>query len=344
MEKMQEYIDYIFRNVWSIAKGKGYEVDVLFSGNIELKEIITELHTSEVDGANFFLTGLELVFEDFKKLSSVELALINHWYESNNNIELACAGDPNVTPATYSTVTQLSAELSKNLKDFFKNLYSQSFLSLKSIKDRIGIIEGHYHDFMEVNNEGKCPFCGINDVKGLDHSKREAYDHYLPKDKYPFNSINFYNLVPTCHECNSSYKLTKNPLFTNTGQRRKAFYPFSNNSPSIEIEVILNITDWSTMSKNDIHLNTGPDHKREEIATWVDVYGIEERYKAKCCGENDGKGWIREIVDESANYGLTPQQYLNGKLKTSENDPWVDDNFLRKPFLDACKKAGLFNL
>ena len=27
----------------------------------------------------------------------------------------------------------------------------------------------------------------------------------------------------------------------------------------------------------------------EEIETWKDVYGIEERYKAKCCGESDGK-------------------------------------------------------
>ncbi len=28
-------------------------------------------------------------------------------------------------------------------------------------------------------------------------SNPEAYDHYLPKSLYPFNSINFRNLVPT---------------------------------------------------------------------------------------------------------------------------------------------------
>ena len=61
-------------------------------------------------------------------------------------------------------------------------------------------------------------------MKGTHHSKREAYDHYLPKVLYPFNSINFRNLAPACHECNSTYKLGKDPAHNPAG-RRKAFNP-----------------------------------------------------------------------------------------------------------------------
>lgn len=350
MEKMQWHINFIFFQVWCKAKGKDYVIEELFSDNEELCEIITELHFNQLKGADFFLTGLQQIFEDFKTLEDTDIGLLKHWYFANNSIDLLCANNTSIAPATYNDVDKISPDLSEHLKSFFKNLYSQNFLSLNSISQRIGEIDKHYAAFMSKNSKGKCPFCGINDVKGIYHTKREAYDHYLPKGTYPFNSINFRNLAPACHECNSSYKLvqnplykTKDPLLTKTGGRRKSFYPYQANKYTIEFKITLNSHDWTNIQPTDIELNTGPNEYREELDTWLDIYGIDERYKAKCCGENDGKGWIREIVDESQNFNLTPQQYLHGKLKTAINDPWVDVNFLKKPFLEACRNAGLFD-
>lgn len=93
-------------------------------------------------------------------------------------------------------------------------MYSQSLLDLAALRAKIGDIDDHYQTFVQTNKAGKCPFCGINDLLGEYHSKREAYDHYLPKALYPFNSINFRNLVPACHHCNSSYKTSKDPAYT----------------------------------------------------------------------------------------------------------------------------------
>lgn len=342
MEKMQGYLDFIFFEVWCVAKGKKYDIKILFAGNDELRAMITELHTSDVQGADFFLTGLQQISEDFKQLSDDQIGQLKSMYQANNDIERVCSGRVNVVPVTYAEIDGLSADLSRHFKEFYKNLYSQSFLSLQSVKAKIGDIASHYDRFMSGNTHGKCPFCGIHDIRGCHHSKREAYDHFLPKDKYPFNTINFRNLTPACNECNSSYKLSKNPLQSNNGNRRKAFYPYSTQAYNIQLDIKLNVIDWTKLTPDEIELNTGPKVIREQIDTWLDVYGIEERYKAKCCAENDGKGWIREIVDESQNYDQTPSQYLDGKLKTAENQPWVDANFLKKPFLEACNNQAVF--
>ena len=130
MEKMQGYIDFIFFEVWCKAKAKDYVIEELFSGNPELCEMITELHYSQLDGAEFFLTGLQQVFEDFKTLDDTQVANLTHWYSSNNSVGLLCASDTSVTPATYRDIEIVSIELSKHLTKFFKNLYAQSFLSL----------------------------------------------------------------------------------------------------------------------------------------------------------------------------------------------------------------------
>ncbi|WP_340121696.1 hypothetical protein [Methylobacter svalbardensis] len=351
MEKMQWYINFIFFEVWCKAKGKDYVIEELFSGNEELCEIITELHYSQHKGADFFLAGLQHIFEDFKILENTDIENLKHWYRSNNRVDLLCAKDPSVSPVTYNDIEKLSDKLSHHLKDFFKNLYSQSFLSLTSISSRIGQIENHYTDFISKNASGKCPFCGINNVKGNYHSKREAYDHYLPKGKYPFNSINFRNLAPACNECNSSYKLAQDPLYNakdpllpQTGGIRKSFYPYQVNQYTIEFKITLDSHDWNNIQPADIELQTGPDELREELDTWLDVYGIDERYKAKCCTKNDGKYWIEQVLDECQNDGRTPEQIFNTLARQAKLKPYADVNFLKFPFLEACNNKRLFDV
>ena len=346
MEIMQSYIDFIFYEVWCRAKGRTYDIDVLFADNQELREMITELDGKKPKGANFFLTGLQEIFNDFKILSNKDIEQLKHCYQSNNCIEHLCIGDPSVTPCTYKTISDLSAnsdlsdKLALHLGQFFKSLYS---LSLQPVSMRIGHIDDHYKLFMTQNSIGKCPFCGIQDLKGIYHSKREAYDHYLPKTHYPFNSINFSNLVPTCYTCNSSYKHTKDPVRTVRNGRRKAFYPFTSRKYQIDIKISLRHKDYANLLPDDIDIKFGPDELSEEIRTWKEVYEIEERYKAKCCSMSDGKAWIVEVLDESQNIGFTPQEYLSFKLKTAYKQPWTDCNFIKKAFLEGCQAAGLFS-
>ncbi|POA54811.1 hypothetical protein C1889_14850 [Pseudomonas sp. FW507-12TSA] len=61
-----------------------------------------------------------------------------------------------------------------------------------------------------------CPYCHLNHVNyhGQATSKatpkklemRPPLDHFLPKSIYPYLAVSLHNLVPSCHQCNSSIK------------------------------------------------------------------------------------------------------------------------------------------
>ena len=244
-------------------------------------------------------------------------------------------------PDRYDDIAVNHKDLAAQLGTFFKGLYSQSLLDLAALRAKIGDIDDHYQTFVTTNKVGKCPFCGIGDIKGVHHSKREAYDHYLPKALYPFNSINFRNLAPACHKCNSTYKLSKDPAHNLAG-RRKAFYPFAAAAQIIDIQVALQHSDIENLKPTDVQMQFGPAIT-EEIETWKEVYGIEERYKAKLCGENDGKYWLTQVLDECQAVDKQPTDVLAMRAQQAQSRPYADCNFLRRPFLEACQQIGVFS-
>jgi hypothetical protein len=276
-----------------------------------------------------------------------EIDQFKQWYQGNNDIEKVCANTPTVELARYADIAATHSDLSDQLASFFKGLYSQSLLGLVTLKEKIGDIDDHYKTFVQINKSGKCPFCGINDLLGEYQSKREAYDHYLPKALYPFNSVNFKNLVPACHQCNSSYKTSKNPAYTSkdpagAAQRRAVFYPYTAVPYAIELQVTLQHHDIANLKPANINLLFGPATLEEKIDTWKDVYGIEERYKAKFCRENDGQYWLTQVLDEWQEDGRQPTDFLKTLARQTQSQPYAECNFLKKAFLEACQQIGVF--
>ncbi len=168
------------------------------------------------------------------------------------------------------------------------------------------------------------------------------------KGIYPFNSVNFHNLAPMCHECNSTYKLAKDPTRNidpisrkTGGTRRKAFYSYAAAVSGIAVTVTLKTKDVTKLQPADIELQLNAPGREEEVEGWKEVFGIEERYKAKFCAENDGRAWLQQIVEEAENGNVTSDQLLAMELRKAERFPYSDANFLKKPFLTACKSAKI---
>ncbi|MEK5060011.1 hypothetical protein BK126_19270 [Paenibacillus sp. FSL H7-0326] len=339
MEKMQEFIDYIFYEVWCIAPSiADYSLE-LYNNKPDLKEVMTTFHYSSTKGGDFFNAKIEEIFLIFKTLSPADIYQLKLWYQSNNNIEILCKNDPAHTPSKYADINQLNKDLGIALKVFFVRLYSHDLLSLKALADKIGLIDDHYDEFVKINRTGKCPFCGLYDIDSEYVHTRDAYDHYLPKSEYPFSSISFKNLAPICNKCNSSNKGSKDPLYDSNGNRRKAFYPFNRDSYTMDINVKLNSAEIEKLTPQDITISFGPANIEEELKTWNELFGIEERYKAKCCSA-DAKYWINQIIDECGD--KTPIEFLSIRLASAQKAPYSDTNFLRKPFLEACAALDIF--
>lgn len=347
MERMQRFVNYIFYQVWCRSrKGGPYDLE-LFNNNPPLKEIMTAFAYADTAAGDRFSSQIEAIYNGFSHLSRSEISQFKRWYQGNNDIEMACANSPTAQLARYVDISLAHKKLSEQLSEFFKGLYSQSLLDLAALRAKIGDIDDHYKKFVKINNAGKCPFCGINDLLGEYHSKREAYDHYLPKVIYPFNSINFKNLVPACHHCNSSYKTSKNPAFTpkdpaRATQRRAVFYPYTAAPYEIELHITLRNPDVANLAPVDIDLDFGPAALSEEIDTWKDVYGIEERYRAKLCAENDGKYWLTQVLDEWQVGGRDPNDFMEALQHQTNRRPYAECNFIKRPFLEACQNIGIF--
>lgn len=338
MERMQAFIDFIFYEVWCKATPKIAFSFNLCGGNPELFEVMKKFFYSDKKNADFFYGNVERIYNHFADLKPKHIRRLKWWYFSNNDIERICSNNPVLHPAHYADIERRYPDLAKDLRIFFTGLYDFDAADMKA---KIGDIGDHYKTFVQTNKSGKCPFCGVGDIKGEHHSKREAYDHYLPKTLYPFNSINFRNLAPACHECNSTYKLIKDPARNAVG-RRKAFYPFSTAAQTIEIQVALQNSDIENLQPADVQMHFGPSVITEEIETWKDVYGIEERYKAKLCEENEGKYWLTQVLDEWKEDGRNPVDFLVTLARQTKKSPYAECNFLKKPFLDACRQIGVF--
>lgn len=345
MEKMQTFIDFIFYAVWCQAPAKGpYRLD-LFAPNPELHEVMNDFHLDDSDAAYFFSSHVERIYGLFATLSACQVEQLRLWYRWNNDVEHVCANDPTTSLKRYADFPAELQDLRDRLASFFKKLYTR--VDVAALKKWIGDIDEHYKAFVGVNKKGKCPFCGINDLLGEYHSKREAYDHYLPKALYPFNSVNFKNLAPACHHCNSNYKTSKDAAHTvkdpaGAQTRRKAFYPYSLLPYKVKLTFTLARVDLASLEPMHVSVQFAPDELREQIDTWRDVYGIDERYKAKLCGENDGKYWLEQALDEWVEKRGNPADLVAAVQQKAANRPFAESNFLKAPFLAACEANGVF--
>lgn len=71
------------------------------------------------------------------------------------------------------------------------------------------------YELAEVLGVNVCPYCNRNYTftvidEGLAAKQgkitRPEFDHFYNKDKYPILALSFYNLIPSCHTCNSTMK------------------------------------------------------------------------------------------------------------------------------------------
>jgi hypothetical protein len=65
----------------------------------------------------------------------------------------------------------------------------------------------HPYELAEKLQVNVCPYCNRQytftaNKKNCKKGTRPEFDHFLPRSKYPYLALSFYNLIPSCHTCN----------------------------------------------------------------------------------------------------------------------------------------------
>lgn len=343
INNLQLWIDFLFINVWCNAdKKRDYSFD-LFDKCPELKNIIlkeeykTDPNVREED----YITGpIREIYEEFQKLSLLQKKQLKKWYKRSKELEKICNNEKLYNPISKATLSKYSPNLADKIYKFYVKLYEKG-LDLAVIKNQNGNLKKHYDDFVKINSKGICPFCGIDILRSYEMKGHEAYDHYLPKEKYPLYAINFKNLVPTCHDCNSTYKSRDIPILSSNRQNKRiAFYPYAKEKIDIKLKIKVDIVDYKFYEHSNISIDFESDCNKEKVKTWKETYDIETRYKDYLTNNSRGKYWLFNYIEEM------PPHIRNWELtnlpKSLENNPFRGDNFIKVPFLLGCNEAGLF--
>lgn len=258
------------------------------------------------------------IFEEFKILSQLERTNLCEIIRKSNDIENICCGK--YVPPTYDNKVK---GVYKKLRVLFLSLYKQ-VLDGDGFKDKYNTtLRDHFNGFCNLNKEiTLCPICGIGELKKADDDFRDQYDHFLPKGLYPFSSVNFANLVPSCTECNSfNAKGEKDTIAVSTGV---LFYPFDENHNGISIkceikEETVDSCEWTIKYAN-------PDGNDDKITSWRTLYNIDSRYI----------GYIKARIEK---WYSSYWKYINSP-KTQERtiDKRIEDYY---DFLDLDNDLGL---
>lgn len=197
-----------------------------------------------------------------------------------------------------------------------------------------------------------CPYCNKNyilTIKDLENKEENVklvnatFDHWLSKDIYPLFQLSFYNLIPSCSDCNSSIKKEKifslqthiHPYTVKddiTEDYRFNYYEDKNKKPIVYIDYIS--TDFELIKKLR---HTFSDFKTEKIYGALMLEIEEMRELAEAYDEN----YIDSLQDLFSESNFTNEKIYNLLFHTSE----LDENHHLRPLskfrLDILKKLNV---
>jgi hypothetical protein len=150
--------------------------------------------------------------------------------------------------------------------------YHQKIIDIKTVFKYKTIIGNDYF-LADLLDQHTCLYCNRNYVRTIGHKQnkifRAEYDHFFSQSKYPLLALSFYNLLPTCSNCNKrkndqNFDLDSHLHPYNMNEEDKSFSFSYNKKDFVDNNVKLNISTSNSKSKNKI-LNTFNDLYLQEI-------------------------------------------------------------------------------
>lgn len=125
-----------------------------------------------------------------------------------------------------------------------------------------------------------CPYCGRAFVYGVTvggtHVKPQI-DHFLPKRKYPFFALSYFNLIPVCSTCNmKDCKGENDPIVTSPARPFRMIYPYEFKDGDIQFKYGLHGANYN----QDKNFSVSIDYKgKSELEKGSrDIMKLDEFY------------------------------------------------------------------
>lgn len=127
-----------------------------------------------------------------------------------------------------------------------------------------------------------CPYCNLNYIDPVITDEgtnvvRHHLDHFYPKKYFPFLAVSFYNLIPSCYECNSGLKRAKidfnlyNPFLDDFDSDAK-FVIFLTGDGSIS-------SLFNDINSFDINIKSKSIENIASVSNYINSFCLEDRYK-----------------------------------------------------------------
>lgn len=300
--------NYIDHPIQKFHEGINYFFEKMIELNLSVydeNQLLEEWFRPLVNKSPIALKSeMEKITVAYHKLSNPNKLKVKKAFENNQKIGEICTGEHD--PKKFDYLQPQSFR--KLIKDFYEVLWgrlaSQDDGVNTKVIEKCNTIMDHFSKFREdpKHKWRLCPFCGLGQLKPSFSAHRNAYDHYLPKAQYPFIAVNFENLAPMCHECNSDEKSTTDTLFWD-GSRKEVYDVFdstlSDDHFDAQIETIdsgvsvrstlLKDIDWTytLLSEGDTN---------EKLESWDAIFNLKRRYRENTIYYESE--WFRHITQE----------------------------------------------
>lgn len=225
-------------------------------------------------------------------------------------------GDFSLTPTVNSLISNLDFIFCSYGKKIFEKLYKNFRRSLNS--------QWNGTKFIKSFDLTTCPYCGMSYFIGTASKSEATLDHFLNKarNKNYFLSLNIYNLVPCCKNCNSTYKSISENQIINPH--------FLSLSEYINFVFTDNHVDHLITGKNNFESNIKLELKNKasgKIKTLVDNHinstlELKERY-------SQFQGIINSIVKKAIWYNEASISHIETNFSNIPFEPNEVENMLK---------------
>lgn len=258
------------------------EAAVIFDNSLFPEWLTNKKGNPIVFGKNTELRNkFKAIYDKYKaiKVKDERLKIITAYFDTNK-ISHLCANENHIHCLE---LNDLHLDIRNEIDEAFLYLYKSALNHPPFEKLVNDTIKTSIRNFIKLNKIDICPFCGLEMFYLIDGQAKLPLDHWLNKDRFPFASINFDNLIPIGTDCNTNgVKGSKNVLRDiKLRPKKRAFYPYAiNNGFSISIICTQEPCISNEFGEWDFSVTPTMVNETDFFESWDYLFNITSRYRS----------------------------------------------------------------